>query len=225
MISAFVKSPVNGADRNDMDSLVCPQCQAKNAPDTQWCSQCYEPFESAEDHVDQLASVTASGAPSDFVGDAPAEHHPPKSWVCRLCDSANPVEESVCENCGVSIFDSVAPQTATVVQADAVLRRGIMVPGLGYASVNRSATGVVVGFLAVVSLLTGLAMTVAGAVLAGLLMVLVALAVWATSAIDAYRVSRGEKMLVQPRVLSVAGAMVVLIILVTVAQVFSRANG
>jgi len=208
-----------------MDSVVCPQCQAKNAPNAPWCSQCYVPFDSADDHADELVTVAAASAATDVVVAAPAENESPKLWVCRLCETENEVEASECHKCGVSIFDSIAPRETAAPDPEVVLRSGLMVPGLGYAAVNQTPTGFVAGFLAIAGSATGLAMLIAGAAIAGVAMLIISIAVWVVSAIDAAQMSRGQEMLLQPRVLSVAGAAVVLIILISVAQAFTRANG
>lgn len=204
----------------DARLLSCAHCGASNPAEAAWCGQCYSPFD-APARVDE--AVLEAAADVLAAATAPDADSAPGEWLCRLCDTANAVADSVCASCGVSIFDSIAPKQSEAPAADDVLRRGAWFPGLGYGLVGQSAIGVVVALLAIAAGGTGLSMALSGAP-AGIILVAICIGIWAVSAFDAYRVAQGAQMILTPRALSVVGGVVVLIILVTVAQAFSTVN-
>lgn len=208
-----------------MESEVraCPECGATNPAKADWCGQCYEAFEGDASEMALVAAEPVAASAELVAPRHEDEGHGGASWVCRLCERPNPVEESVCESCGVSIFDSLTPPDATQQEPQVVFRRGLLVPGLGYASVGQAAFGFVAGVLSVAGLVSGLAMVFTGLLL-GVIPILVAAAIWMASALDAARVAAGHVPTLTPRMLSIAGGIVAIVLMITIAQAFARAT-
>lgn len=211
----------------ESDFRACSECGAANPATAEWCGQCYTPF--AGDPAGESEMALKAVEPMAVSAELVEQNHEVEgrggpSWVCRVCDRSNPVEESVCASCGVSIFESLTPPEAAKADPQTIFRRGLLVPGWGYAAVGQAAFGVVAGFLALAGLVSGLAMVFTGLFL-GVIPILVAFGIWAASAADASRIGAGHVPMLTPRMLSVAGGVVAIVLLITIAQAFGRATG
>ena len=107
---------------------------------------------------------------------------------------------------------------------EGALRRSIIFPGLGYSLLGYGAIGAVVGFLAVACALVGVMLLVAGE-LAGIFLLVIFVAIWAGSIFDIVQLARGgSEPLLRPRVLSVVGGVVVILLMVMVLLAFQSAT-
>jgi ribosomal protein L40E len=178
----------------------CSSCGALVSLDAEWCGQCYAPLRPVAAEEDR-----ASGpAPALEVADGrPA-------WTCPACGTRNVIEASQCTACGTPfarLFEEaeqrpdVDPQTAAV--------WSLALPGLGHWRLGRKGDAVARSvvfawaFGALVILLVsrfgkgGLGPTFPLFVV----FLLGSASVYATSALDAYRIASGEQPLVSSRAL------------------------
>lgn len=183
-------------------AITCPACGAGNAPDAEWCNQCFTAF------ATEGAAQPETAAP-DTTADAPSS---PPGWTCAMCDHQNPVEVSICERCESPIFASFGRAEINPMQPEAAVGRALIVPGWGHAALGLGAVGFLVGFLVLATLLAGLALGIGG-VGVGWALVVVALAVWGVSVIDVTRLRSGEAQpLLRPRVMTVLGGLVMAVL-------------
>lgn len=146
-------------------------------------------------------------------------------WECRACSEINDVENSVCVACGLSIYDSYGADSGQkAADPETALRRSIIFPGFGYGSLGFGGIGMVTGFLAVASVIVGGMLVIAGE-LSGIVLIVTFVAIWAISVVDVIRLAQGEPVpLLRPRVLSVVGGIVVVLLLAMVLIAFQSAT-
>ncbi len=201
-----------------------------------WCGQCFASLgdqfatasESPEDVSDSTLTVTAhtgGGAELQSTGDPVAIEPPvlaspkPGTWVCTVCELANPLEVEQCTACGTSIFrafGAVVEETISVDPQQALLR-SVMFPGLGHAYAQQGLLGSAVGGLALMSLGFGIGLVASGLGNYGWPLLLQTIGVWVAAAYDAYRLAGGDepkRMLLRPRVISaLVGSVMITVIL------------
>jgi hypothetical protein len=153
-------------------------------------------------------------------------------WVCSSCESENALEVVACRVCGTTFAETVSPKaerperdpgTATLLS--------LFIPGAGHAYVGLWGQGiaraVVSLWVMVVVLVSFLQRGDAGAALIAAVFGLVALALWAVAAHDAYREARREEKLVLLKgrgfVYLVLGLLLLLLVLLTVSGLSARA--
>lgn len=211
--------------------VTCPVCGARNAAGAPWCGQCYTPFRSS-DQAEEKADETFGVGEHQDTGQLelllpPAKPQEPTgaTWTCRVCDAVNPIEETNCWVCGLSIFESFEPKPEPVDAAQAV-RRAILLPGFGHAAAGQSLLGGSIALLVVLSLLFGVMLLVSRAVSAGVTLVILAIGVWAVSILDAYRWSRGETsdVLLRPRIVTMLVGVLVTVIIIAAVSAQGRVN-
>lgn len=191
----------------------CPTCGALVAADAEWCGQCYTP----------LPRPGADRAPAGQVSGIEMEDGR-LTWTCPVCGERNPIESVACEVCGTPfarLFEEPEPGPTVEPQTAALWSLGF--PGLGHWKAGRRFDAVArmvlfawtFGTLAV--LLVGrFGKGGLGATFPLVLLFLgAAAAVYATSAVDAYRVARGDEPFVSSRALLWgSAALVVLSVLI-----------
>jgi hypothetical protein len=145
-------------------------------------------------------------------------------WTCPVCQQANAIELDVCSVCGTAFAalfrqdearPSVDPRTA--------FTKSLLFPGLGHRALGRGADGVARAVLFIWTFGTALLILSAGVssgAVAGLFSVylLLALAVYALTAFEAYRIAQGGEPIVSSRVL-LWGAVSLVIVSVLMATI------
>lgn len=210
------------------DPVTCSQCGARNPADADWCSQCYTrldeepetPTEPPEPPAPFSDAVQLESGATD-VAEQPSPPEGDRRWACKVCDTQNPLEESVCSACGTSIFESfggAAEETAKADPREAMLR-SVLFPGLGHARVGQSLLGVAIGGLTVMALIFGLSLVLSGETTYGAVVLLIAVGVWVVAALDTIRFATGatDSVWLKPRVVTaLVGAVTIAVILAAV---------
>ncbi len=154
---------------------------------------------------------------SPGVGDA-------RTWTCRVCDTANPVEASACSACHTSIFDVFGGGDAqAVITPGAAVAWSLLVPGWGHARAGQGLLGAAIGGVVVLSAVFGAALWQTGMSGFGIALVLAAVGVYLVAALDAFRWASGqaEETLLRPAVVKTVTAVVLVVVIVAAATTFS----
>jgi ribosomal protein L40E len=153
-------------------------------------------------------------------------------WVCSRCESENPLEIEACRVCGSTFAETVNPKVERPERdGGTAALLSLFIPGAGHAYVGLWGQGIARAVLSVwvmvVVLVSFLQRGEAGASLIAAVFALVAFALWAVAAHDAYREARREETLVvlKGRVFLylVLGLLVLLLVLLTVSGLSARA--
>jgi Double zinc ribbon len=180
----------------------CPNCGALVSPDAEWCGQCFTSLRTVAEPGGRIET-----GPVRVTREGPEGARPTASWTCPACEHENALELDLCEVCGTS-FGALLRQDEERRSVDpwTAARKSLLLPGLGHAAVGRAPDGIARGVLfawtfgtAIVILLAGLSSGPAAGLLAlygGL-----AIALYAFTAFEAYRVAEGSGLLVSSRVL------------------------
>jgi hypothetical protein len=192
----------------------CPTCDALVAPDAEWCGQCYTPLRPEADDAGQPGP-----APGLEVTDGRPE------WTCPVCGERNPIEVNRCGACGTPfarLFEE--PEARPEVDPGSAAAWSLALPGLGHWRLGRKGDGMARAivfawaFAGLVILLVtrfgrgglGPALPLFAVFLLG------SVIVYATSALDAYRIASGEEPLVSSRTL-LWGSVGLIVLSVTIA--------
>jgi hypothetical protein len=148
------------------------------------------------------------------------------TWRCRLCETTNPLEASICSACGAPLAQSLRPAPPTGPRGDpgTAALLSLFLPGAGHAYVGswgqaaaRAVTALWVAAVAVAaSVSQGLASPLA------VLYFLASLGLWVLSAHDAYREAGREEASVLLRGRAFVWAVVGLLLL-SIVMLFSSA--
>jgi hypothetical protein len=210
-------------------------------PDAEWCGQCYQPLLRA---IDGGGRSTASREPADEepgaltrVAEPPSEGGGAEAtgptWDCPTCGTRHPFDVDRCPLCGTPFARLFEEPTPGPRIGPSTALAWSIVPGLGHWKAGRRSDGAarVILFLwvfgTVVLLLASRSGTGLGpfGALFGLY-ALATLALWAESAVDAYRVAAGRPPLVPARTLLWGCvALVVLSVLVATLVALPAARG
>jgi hypothetical protein len=214
----------------------CPRCGALVSADAQWCGQCFtaldEPVQAGEPAsqdapaaptVGELVPAGGGVPASEPAGTAAGAPRTAPTWPCPTCGTDNAIELDACAVCGTPFAalmrqDDRPPEIAP---KDA-LAWSLIFPGLGHLKTGHGADGLARGVLFLLlftmALLTGLSGSSVGAVL-GLFAIFMglALAVYAGSAYEAYRLASGGEPLVSARTLLWVTVGVILVSIVLLA--------
>ena len=185
----------------------CPTCRALASQDAEWCGQCYTRLtQEAGGAGSGGASTNATAIREAARAGIEVEDGRP-TWVCPACHTRNPIERDRCTVCGTTfgtLFEErperpdVDPKTAAV--------WSMVLPGLGHWRLGRKADaaarfamfGWAFGAL-VVLLASRLGKGGLGVTFALFVVFLVAsVAIYALSAVDAYRIAAGDDPIVHP---------------------------
>jgi hypothetical protein len=214
----------------------CPSCGALVSADAQWCGQCFtsltEPLPADEPAppanrpaapADERVPASGGVGTSEPAGTGAGAPRTAPTWPCPTCGTDNEIELDACAVCGTPFAalmrqDDRPPEIAP---KDA-LAWSLIFPGLGHLKTGHGADGLARGVLFLLlfamALLTGLSGSSVGAVL-GLFAVFMclALAVYAGSAYEAYRLASGGEPLVSARTLLWVTVGVILVSIVLLA--------
>ncbi len=161
-------------------------------------------------------------------GGPPSEADDVTTWLCRVCETANPLTESTCSACGASIYQSFGAEReeGPTVAPAAALRLALLLPGLGHAKAGQGLLGMMLGVVMALSLIFGISLVALGRAPLGWLLILIAVGVYLVGAMDAYRWAQGrpDEVLLRPRVLVIVFGFVFAVLLVATFQLVGQ-NG
>lgn len=114
-------------------------------------------------------------------------------WTCTRCETANPLDASVCSVCGTTFADVIRPPDGRPERdPNTVAMYSLFFPGAGHWYLGLKGQAVARGVLSVWVVLVAVLAGVAGSVLMGVVFGLAALGLWIAAAHDAYREARSE---------------------------------
>ena len=118
-------------------------------------------------------------------------------WTCSRCDNENPLDVQVCEVCGTRMADVVQPPSERPQRDPGMAAMvSLFFPGAGHGYLGMWGQAVARGILSLWVLLVVLVSLLqrgeGGSTLIGIVFALVATALWAAAAHDAYREARNE---------------------------------
>ena len=206
------------------ERVSCPYCGAVNLSGSEWCTQCYATLGQGEEMLlsseadvrDERPEETPTAEQSDSAG--------VRGWTCEFCGEVVSFESERCSVCGVSIRDALGtPRRATT--AGQALAASI-VPGLGLARAGRPVEAAIVALLVAFGLFGGAAL-VASSSVAGSVLMLFGLVLWALSARDARMVASGEpeRAWLSAGMLTAITAVVLVVVALALIQALPRAVG
>jgi len=220
--------------------VTCASCGARNGGEAVWCSMCFEPLrvpepeQSSPEPVEQELPTLESDAEAVVVtvdtgapladADAFEDPDPPahgedvpasaSNWMCRTCNNENSMSADVCPVCGTTIFETMGGATDEItLTQDQGLRLGL-VPGLAHARMGEPVVGFIIAVLVLACLGFGFVFIAAGGAVWGLVVGLVGLATWGVSVFDVNQRIAGAAPILRPRVMTIIGGLVVIVIMV-----------
>lgn len=209
-----------------MEARVCPRCGARNAPQLEWCGQCFERFSEPRspgpiEEGEPAARVPPAPPGSRREGADPAGLSEPE-WECHRCGRRNPIEASECPACGTPIVAALSGALSSHGEVEPSTAAGwsLVFPGLGHGKAGQGVLGLAIGLLTTTTLafavVVGLA---AGRRAAGSMLLVLVLGVWLVAALDAYHWAQGrpDEVLLRPRVVSVLAGVTLLIFLLGIS--------
>ena len=203
------------------DQTRCPNCGALVAADAEWCGQCYEPLRRDPAAGPVAAGSAASVGVVETPGGGTLEVTGGKAaWTCPVCNETNTIEATVCHVCGTPFTRLFAePEAPPTMDPERAAIWSLVFPGVGHWKLGRRADAVARFILfgwtfgtLVVLLISRFGKGGLGVVLP--LFVLFAtssFAIYALSALDAYRIARGEDPVVSSRALLWGSAAIVVL--------------
>lgn len=215
-----------------VDERRCPNCCALVSAEAEWCGQCYASL--AAHPLEEAPPVSApappvSAAPREGVVPLQAREGEP-AWPCPVCGNRNPVDLEACAACGTPFSQLLRePEPRVDVAPGSAAAWSLAFPGLGHVRCGRSFDGVARAILFLWTAGTVVVLLVSRSGRAGLgptgpllfLFLAAALALYATSALDAFRVASGDHPLVSSRMLlwGSAGLVLLSVVIATVITV------
>jgi hypothetical protein len=200
----------------------CPNCAALVAADAEWCGQCFTamrtpPAETVEEEgVAKAPATTALATPGGGGIEVEAGGKP--TWTCSVCAEPNAIEATICATCGAPFARLLAePTRRPEIRPQTAATWSFVWPGIGHWKAGYRADGVARIVLFAWTFGTLMVLLVARFGTGGLgpvfplvaLFLVAASAVYAVSAIDAYRLAGGDPPLVSSRVLLWASAVLI----------------
>lgn len=195
-------------------------CGALVTADAAWCGQCLSPLTraapAAADDQAETQPPTAPEVAANQGSQAAAVATAAPTWPCPVCEHPNPLDLDTCEVCGTP-FAALMNQRAgaTDVSPQAAFRASLIFPGLGHRKLGFGLDGLARGALFV--LLGGMALLIAlGGFGSGMLFaifvlyLLLAVAVYVGSAIEARNLAEGGGLIVPTRQAMWAAVIVVM---------------
>jgi predicted RNA-binding Zn-ribbon protein involved in translation (DUF1610 family) len=195
----------------------CPSCGSRVAVGADWCALCYAPV-AAPSITETRGGVSTPGGGALHV----AEGKP--AWTCAACGETNPIDAATCATCGTAftrLFEQ--PVERPEIDPENAAVWSLLWPGLGHWKAGYRADAIARGVLfawtfGALSILLVSRFGKGGLGATFPLFLLFAsssAAVYAVSALDAYRVAGGHDPLVSSRALLWgSAALVVLSVLI-----------
>ena len=120
----------------------------------------------------------------------------------------------VCAVCGTTIFETMGGATDEItLTQDQGLRLGL-VPGLAHARMGEPVVGFIIAVLVLACLGFGFVFITSGGAVWGLVVGFVGLATWGVSVFDVNQRIAGAAPILRPRVMTIIGGLVVIVIMV-----------
>ncbi|MBI2238088.1 MAG: hypothetical protein HYU54_06140 [Actinobacteria bacterium] len=214
-----------------VDERRCPNCGALVSAEAEWCGQCYASLaaRSLEDPPAPARGAALSAAQRKGVVPVQAREGEP-AWPCSVCGNRNPIDLEACAACGTPFAHLLRePERRVDVAPGSALAWSLVFPGLGHLRCGRSFDGVarVILFLWTAGTVVVLLLSRSGKAGLGptgpllILFLAAALALYATSALDAFRVASGDHPLVSSRMLlwGSAGLVLLSVVMATIISV------
>ncbi len=205
----------------------CSTCGALVSAEAEWSGQCYSSLEPREPEAAPEGSARAAAAASPRDGSPAAAAVVPvqaregdPAWPCPVCGNRNPIELESCAACGTPFARLLQePEVRPDVAPLSALRWSLAFPGLGHLRCGKGFDGLARAVMFVWTAGTVAVLLVSRSGAGGLgptvpllsLFLVGALLVYATSALDAYRLAAGEPVLVSSRTLLWGSAGLVLL--------------
>ena len=152
-------------------------------------------------------------------------------WACPTCERENPIEATACRVCGTSFGRLLEEDTRPPrVASGRAVAYSLLFPGLGHLVAGRGAEGLARAVMFAYAVATAVTILVATAGRPGPFLslvvasILVAVALYGLSAVDAGRATRGESPLISSRILLYGGAALILLTVVVLVVVGIRAS-
>jgi ribosomal protein L40E/TM2 domain-containing membrane protein YozV len=152
-------------------------------------------------------------------------------WACPTCDSENPIEATSCRTCGTPfgrLLEEKPPRPR--VASGRAVAFSLLFPGLGHFVAGRGAEGLARAVLFAYAVATAVTILLATEGRPGPFLSLlaasavVAIALYAVSAVDAGRAAGGQPALFGSRVLLYGGAALILLTVIVLVVVGIRAS-
>jgi hypothetical protein len=189
----------------------CPNCQALVSADAEWCGQCFTSLRTEPEPATGPGPAQARGPDPGVSGiqvsaDPSAPDAPTARWTCPACEHENALDSDVCEICGTS-FGALfreGERRPSVEPRDALIR-SLIFPGLGHRLAGYGPDGIARGALFLYTFGTTVLILVSGVSNSLVWMLLLygslSLAIYALTAMEAYRLAQGGGPIVSSRVL------------------------
>ena len=153
-------------------------------------------------------------------------------WLCPTCDRENPIEATSCRTCGTP-FGRLLEEGDARPRADPgrAVAFSLLFPGLGHFVTGRGAEGVARAVIFAYAAASAVTILVATGGKPGPFLslvaasVVVAVGLYAVSAMDAARAARGEPPLLGSRILLYGGAGLILLTVVVLLVAGFRVSG
>lgn len=155
--------------------------------------------------------VPETDVPRADVAEAPASG---STWTCRTCENVNPMSIDACTVCGTTIFQTMGAETDEItLSQDQGLRLGL-VPGLAHGRLGEPVLGFIIALLVLACVAFAVVFIQSGGAVWGLIVGLVGLLTWVVSIVDVNQRIAGATPLLRPRVMTILGGVVILVIMV-----------
>jgi len=200
----------------------CPSCGALASDEAEWCGQCYASLSGSREEGPQRSGERA-GTPTAAQDIARAGE---PTWPCPVCGRDNAMELNECAACGTPFARLfLEPERRPEIPPRNAALWSLLFPGIGHWRCGRTLDGVAraVMFAWVFGALVVLLLSRAGKGGLGAtfpmfgLFLAASAALYALSAVDAYRIAGGEAPLVSTRML-LWGSVAVLVLSVVFAS-------
>lgn len=210
--------------------MRCPTCNARNAEDAAWCTQCFAPLAAGAPEPPPSAPTTTTGA-VPAAADPPAAEQQDRAvrlrgevveWRCAACGAWTPLDVPNCATCA-SPRSGFGPAATTLgdprprVGVGPALVASALLPGLGH--LLRGAVGTGLGRVLLWTMWGGGGAALAASAGVGpgaLVLLLAAAALWAVSLVDLQRAAAGDPPVANGRVLAWSVVVVTLLLVVAV---------
>ena len=202
----------------------CPTCGALVSEEADWCGQCFTSLRQP---------VPAPPAPEPSLASAPVEPAstglPPAPsttadafWPCSVCGAHNRIELEMCETCGTPFAAVMRGTGRARVDPEAARRRSLLFPGAGHAMLGYPIDGFARSALFVLALALSVLLLVAtphagAALLATVLTLGLAVAVYVVSVMEIPELAARGRLLVPSKFLLWGGVVVMFLVVGAIA--------
>ena len=211
------------------DEHRCPSCGALVGMEAEWCGQCFSdlrtPVPAPESDPEPLPERPTELAPGERDPDAPHSIQTTAGkafWPCPVCGARNPILLDICETCGTPFAAVMRGTTRRDVDPQAAFTRSLVFPGAGHAMLGYGIDGFARAVLFVLSLGVALFLLFAGLhrgpmLLAVVLSLGLAIAVYVVSAMEIAQLAARGRLLVPSKYLLWAAVVVMFFVVAAIA--------